>query len=187
MKKAFSKILLIFILAAILGAVYFIWQAIAAKKNQGPTVKAPDIQVIVQGDHKIVKNLTDGYQVTIPKTWTIDGTKRQFYSSLDPEVGCKISTQVNNEKIDIKDLKTELENNIKDEQLTVENLKFEEILVNDLPGIRETLKTLEWGDSIRIYVPVDNKLYGFVMSIPSLSIEKCTIYMNNFVNNIILR
>ncbi|MCX6740899.1 MAG: hypothetical protein NTY61_00670 [Candidatus Parcubacteria bacterium] len=57
MKKAFSKILLIFILAVILGAAYFIWQAIAAKRNnQGSTVKAPDIQVIVRGDHKISKS-----------------------------------------------------------------------------------------------------------------------------------
>ena len=56
MKKAFSKILLIFILAVILGAAYFIWQAIAVKKNnQSPTSQAPDIQVIVQGDHKINK------------------------------------------------------------------------------------------------------------------------------------
>jgi len=48
MKKAFSKILLIFILAIILGVLYFVLGG-AAKKNQGPTSQVPDVQVVMRG------------------------------------------------------------------------------------------------------------------------------------------
>lgn len=181
--KKFGIIIFVIVACVVFAATFFVSRI----KRSMQINQSNGIEVIQQGDQKIVRNIAEGYQVTVPKEWTIDDTKKQFYSSLDEEIGCKVSTHVDNIRIDIKNLKKELENNIKDEQLTVENLKFEEALVNNFLGIKETLKTLEWGDSIRIYVPADGRLYSFVMSMPSLNIEKCTTYMNDFAKNIILR
>ncbi|MDD2646882.1 MAG: hypothetical protein PHV78_01210 [Patescibacteria group bacterium] len=73
MRRAFSKVLLIIVLAIILGAAYFLWQIYGNKWfNKGETTQAPKIEITEKGDQKIVKNLTDGYQVAIYKTWNVN-------------------------------------------------------------------------------------------------------------------
>ena len=184
MKKAFSKVLLIFILAVILGVAYFIWQAIAAKKNQGPTVKAPDIQVIVQGDNKIVRNLTDGYQVTIPKESELDATKTQIFIPVDSKSKdrCKIAQGVNLGHKSIDQIKQEIQQNLlssfNSDEIKID--QYETLRVGSFVAIRSIILNT-FGYSLSVHIPTSEKEYYFIMYFDPKDLTNCTGHMDDFI------
>ncbi len=186
MKKPFSKILLIFILAVILGAAYFIWQAIAVRKNnQGPTVKAPDIQVIVQGNNKIVKNLTDGYQVTIPKEWNVEKPSAGYLSFNDINSAasqnefCKmeVNTIANLQGLSIEQWLNRDEAKTNESFMTIKLDKRENISIGGQDGIKRTLDTAENGYSVAAIVTFGQKFYEFIIYPRGDNAQKC---LDNF-------
>ena len=71
-KNAFSKILILVIIAVLVIGGIFVWQEwlksdlrLKIKDSRLPK----GIEVIEQGDKKIVKNKAEGYEVTVPKEW----------------------------------------------------------------------------------------------------------------------
>lgn len=76
-KKAYSKMLMIWIIGLIVLAIFLIWRFwvqdwLAHRKAAETQNKLPaGIEVIEQGDKKIVRNTVEGYEVTVPKGWDV--------------------------------------------------------------------------------------------------------------------
>ncbi|MDD4607330.1 MAG: hypothetical protein PHS07_03315 [Patescibacteria group bacterium] len=140
------------------------------------------IKITEYEDRKVVKNETQGVEFTIPKDWEMDKNKGSFYSNLDKDSGCKLSTYISNRELNLDDLEQNLRENIISEGSTVKSLEYSRIKVDDLDALKQELETEEFGKSVSVYIPKGDKVFGFVMYIFS---QDDLVYCNNKMESIL--
>jgi hypothetical protein len=193
MKKAFSLIIMIAILAVILGTIYIIGEVMAAKKRrQQPTSQTPDIIVIEKGDFKIVKNLTDGYQVTIPKEWNIEKPSVGYLSfddinSVTPQNEfCKIevNTIANLKGSSVEQWLNGDEAKTNESFLTIKLDRRDNITIDGQAGIKRVLDTAENGYSVAAIIAFDQKIYEFIIYPKGINAQKCLNSFDSYLSSI---
>jgi hypothetical protein len=160
-KNAFSKILILVIIAVLIIGGFFVWQNRGKEwfvKKEKP--KLPEgIEIIEQGDKKIVRNKVEGYEVTVPKEWAPQRPNIQNQSGLNlltpKEYPCNYSLSKipNPEKIPAK---IWFENVYAD---LVDVAELKEIKVFQYSGIEVTQNQPHSGKSI--YLNIEDYIYNF--------------------------
>jgi hypothetical protein len=190
-KLGASKILILVIIAVLVIGGIFVWQRWGKEwflKKEKP--RLPEgIEVIEQGDKKIVRNKAEGYEVTVPKEWKVDATKTQFYTpELLEEGGCKIEQGVSRreqEENTIDKIRQRLSKSIA-EAFNPEEIEIDENEIIKIAGyeaLKSTVKTY-MGYTISVYLPVKNQEYYFIMYFNVDGFKSCTKYMDEFLKTI---
>jgi hypothetical protein len=169
-KLGVSKIFILVIIAVLVIGGIFVWQNREKEwfvKKEKP--KLPKgIEIIEQGDKKIVRNKAEGYEVTVPKEWKVRNLIKPDYvsfHSVSPTGICKYEIYAieNENNYSIEEYLNQLK--INEEFLTIKSDQRTIVNINGLNFVKRFLDTEENGPSYIIYTKAGNKIYEISVSV----------------------
>lgn len=148
-------------------------------------VSASIIEIVEQGEKKIVENNKDGYKVSIPRDWRIDKDKTQFYTpeTLE-EGGMKISC--NSTKQQVKNLdekRKQVLQNLNDVYGNEIEIITDRKIDTPIEGLEIETKTY-FGNNLNVYFLKNNKEYSCSFYFDQADKEKHQEIREEFMSNL---
>jgi hypothetical protein len=167
-KLGVSKIFILVIIAVLVIGGIFVWQKwlksdlrLKIKDSRLPK----GIEVIEQGDKKIVRNKAEGYEVTVPKEWEVRGSDTKYivtekiYKKFGPQTAIvgEFSIEVFEKKGDISLLDWIKQNKPLEEDYIVQPLT--PIKIGNLSGYKRTERLIDEVEYTSYYFLVGENIY----------------------------
>ena len=137
-KKTTILILIIVIVLLLIGGVYWWWG------NQQPKDVIPEgVKVEIQNGKKVIKNEQAGYEVEVPRGWSIYGENTEklkiskTYKKFSPEVRVDGEIEIESFNLNNLSLQEQIANYHKDHGLE-DYLSLEPITINNFEGYKGT-------------------------------------------------
>jgi len=197
-KPFYFSIILAFLVMLVMGI--FLWSEYSKQAEEWlPAVKfeAPENYVIKEtSEGTIVENISAGISFKVPDDWTVDkeeiGTDEWIVNVSSPDVeadeygflikGCGISAWVEYDKITADIIRWRIED---PERFSAEiSGGYESIEINGYPALKTILENLEWGQSVSIGIPIEDKICVFDTRFLPEEIERCSQEFDQFLQGI---
>ncbi|MCX7778876.1 MAG: hypothetical protein N2259_01365 [Patescibacteria group bacterium] len=172
--------IIIFIILACLvaGTALFIY---TTEKPSPETTAPAGIEVIETKEGKIIRNKTEGYEVTVSKGWNVERPSAGYLSFNDidwdnpKDEYCKIETYIidNPQKLTAEQWLNREEVKLNESFLTINLDERVEVNIDGQRGIKRVLDTNETGYSIAVIVPLRQKIYELILYPKGEDKERC--------------
>ncbi len=198
MNKKIVIVSAIVLLIILVGGGFFWWWQIKEIKGS-----PADYVIKETAEGKIVENKRAGLAVKVPESWNAEKIEIDegliifffFFSEIEQremkivlpvKKGCLLRTVVIYKEANLDQIKKET----KIDHLLMGAIKydeFEEIAINNYPGLKNTFDFEKLGSGVSIYIPIKNKVYSFHLNWAFDEKEKCLQEFDKFLENISIK